>query len=244
MTRTLTQRVSAAAHADLPYANPLSDVQMASLVAWVVARAPATLLDIGCGAGVFSISVASTFPAKILAIDLDVSRARAAAAVKTLAGYVEFWEGPMREVAVSRYDAVVCVGSSHALGSPREALKQCRELLNSDGVLVYADLVWTSPPTSEYLSFLGCEEGHYWHRAEGPDVFRQAGLKIDQEIVASTESWLAYEEAVLLGRRRFSESLPDGEKQVVLSNAETWSAMYALHGRACLGFVSYVARLA
>jgi hypothetical protein len=60
--------------------------------------------------------------------------------------------------------------------------------------------------------------------------------------VASPDSWLAYERAVLFGRRGFAESLSDNERQSALSRAEEWFSMYELHGQSCLGFVAYVAR--
>lgn len=55
---SLKDRTSAAAHRDIPHANPLSAAQLESLAKLVAASEPSTALEIGCGCFGFTAHVA------------------------------------------------------------------------------------------------------------------------------------------------------------------------------------------
>ncbi|MFM1805103.1 MAG: hypothetical protein RL136_1982, partial [Planctomycetota bacterium] len=142
-------RVSAAAHAEISHANPLSPAQMAQLAEWAAQWAPATAIDIGCGPGSFSIGLATRCPVRVRAIDPNphfLERARLEARSATLLGSIDFLERSLREDEGGCFDVVVCLGSSGAVGSPREALLRCKQLLSRTGVIVFADLAWRCEP--------------------------------------------------------------------------------------------------
>jgi cyclopropane fatty-acyl-phospholipid synthase-like methyltransferase len=238
-------QVSAAAHQDIPHANPLSEAQMAELADWTVRWQPLTAIDIGCGPGSFSVALAARAPVHIRAIDLNaafVERGRMAARNAQLAGHIEFLERPLQEDEGDPFDLVVCIGSSGAVGSPRDALVRCKELLASNGTLVFAELVWATPPSSEFLSFLGIDSDYYWRQSEVEQVFAQVGMTLQHRCDASTSSWARYERAVLDGRLKLADSLPNDVADSLRRRATLWYDSFEKHGRFQFGFSAYVAR--
>ncbi len=208
-------RVTAAAHAEISHANPLSSAQMAQLAEWATQWAPATAIDIGCGPGSFSIL-----------------------------GSIDFLERTLREDEGGCFDVVVCLGSSGAVGSPREALLRCKRLLSRTGVLVFADLVWRCEPPRDFASFLGVDESFLWLQSDAERVFAESGLSVVHQCQASADSWESYETAVLAGRLRLADAMDSKEGEALRRRATSWFAMYEAYGRACLGFHASVARLA
>ena len=238
-------QISAAAHEKVPHANPLSQDQMAKLAAQAVRGSPATAIDIGCGPGAFSAGLASRAPVCVLAIDLNhlfLERARLTAKSTALIGSIAFSERPMQSDESSEFDVVVCIGSSGAIGSPRQALKKCKNLMSPKGVLVFADLVWTVEPAEAFLSFLGIERDYYWFASAGESVFTQCELSIEYECEASRSSWEHYERTVLDGRLSLAAHLPPEENEALRNRATTWYENFENHGRSQLGFNAYVAR--
>lgn len=240
-------RVSAAAHAEVAHANPLSPAQMTQLVEWATQWAPATAIDIGCGPGSFSLGLAARCPVRVRAIDPNghfLERARLEARDATLLGSIDFLERPLREDEGGCFDVVVCIGSSGAVGAPREALLRCKQLLSETGVVVFADLVWKCRPPRDFLAFLGVDESFYWLRSDSEAAFSDIGLTAVHRCEASPDSWESYENAVLAGRLRLADALDATDGEALRRRATTWYAMYTAHGRDCLGFDAYVARLA
>ena len=237
--------VSAAAHESVPHANPLSVTQMAELADWATRRQPSGAIDIGCGPGSFSVALASRTSVNVRAIDLNpafIERGKSTARGAILAGKIEFLERALQEDEGGPFDLVVCIGSSGAMGTPREALLRCKRLLAFNGTLVFAELVWTTQPSEEFLAFLGIDSAYYWLQSGGEQVFAQRGLSLDHQCEASRESWEKYELAVLDGRLKLAASLADDAGESVRSRARVWYANFEKHGRLHFGFNAYVAR--
>jgi len=241
----LQQRVSAAAHAKLPHANPLSPGQIQSLIQSVLAVGPTTALDVGCGPGAIAIALATQAPIEVAAVDqnpLFIQRARTAAASVDLVGSITFIEGDVRDHMDQKFDAVICMGSSHALGIPRQALETVRSLLTPDGVTLIGEVVWAAPPPQPYLSFLGITEDFYWAQTEGVAVLGESGLELVAEVFPTEQSWQDYERAVLEGRLSLATMLPAEDARATKERAETWFETFEKYGRHVMGFAGYVAR--
>lgn len=244
MTLSLVQRVSVAAHRDLPHANPLSPTQFDALVQAIAKERPRTVLDIGCGWGSFAFALAESCETSILAVDINsefLARAKSLAIGRTLIGHIEFRDVAGEELTDERYDAVVCVGASQAFGTPLEALGRCSAMVNQSGTLLFADMVWTAEPAHEFLEFLGADRSTFWLQSEAEAAFATAGLVIRQQEVTSASSWQAYEDAIHRGRLRFADTLNAMEADEVRSRAVKWSDSWRRWGQHCLGFVAYIA---
>lgn len=244
MNPSLRERMSAAAHAGLPHANPLSVMQIRTMVDEVAARKPRTALDIGCGPGSLSLMLAQRCPVNVLAIDVNpdfLERARRAASDSTLPGRVVFSQQAASELGEKAFDAVICIGASHAFGTPAEAVSRCAGLLNPGGTLLFAELAWKSAPPEQFLAFLGCDKSFYWRDEGSPAPFVSSGLRIRKVERASASSWEKYEDAVHRGRLAFAATLPPEEARQVREVAKSWSDAYARWGKPCLGFTAYLA---
>lgn len=238
-------QVTAAAHQRIPHANPLSEAQMMELADWAVRWQPSTAIDIGCGPGSFSVALAARASVSIRAIDLNAAfleRGKSTARTTLLVGNIEFLERPLQEDEGEPFDLVVCIGSSGAVGSPRDALHRCKELLAPGGTLVFAELAWTTQPAEEFVSFLGIESAFYWLQSEGQQVFAQCGLSLHYQCEASASSWEDYERAVLEGRLKLAASLSADVAESLRSRACSWHRSFEQYGRLCFGFNAYVAR--
>ncbi len=128
----------------LSFNAPLSDGRCDAIVARLAAARPASVLDLGCGWGELLLRLAAALPeARCRGVDTDdtlLARARDQMARRGLeAAFENLAAGEVTEPA----DLVVCVGSSHALGtSPAEALPRLRELVRPGGRLLYGDGTW------------------------------------------------------------------------------------------------------
>jgi cyclopropane fatty-acyl-phospholipid synthase-like methyltransferase len=238
------QQLSSEAHRLLPHANPLSVDQMSDLLDVALAQRPRTALEVGCGAGEFSIELAKRQDVHVIALDTNpyaLERAVAVASTTRLVGTVEFRQSPATEFTGEPVDLLVCIGSSHAFGTPRQALQALRGLLKPSGTLVFADLCWSAKPSPKYLQYLETSEGDYWMVEEAETVFAEAGLKVKVNIVASADSWARYEAGVLRGRLEFAKALPPDQAAEISETSTEWYLAYEEHGRHCLGFSAFVA---
>lgn len=243
MNTLSAEQISAVAHEALPHANPLSVEQMGQLVELAIAKHPRTALDIGCGPGAFSLGLAQRAAIQITALDINpyfLARAREAASRKPLMGVVSFEHMQANEYHGEPVDLVACIGSSHALGTPREAVMRAAGNLRPGGSLIFADLVWTMPPPAEFLAFLDISDDLYWHADDSAAVFAAAGLVVTAEVRASSDSWNAYERTILGARQALAHTLTKEQEDTLRLRAENWFEAYERYGQHCLGFAAYV----
>lgn len=236
--------VSAAAHAQLPHANPLAPEQMDELVARVAPRRPRTALDIGCGPGAFAVTLAREASVRVRAVEpngLFVERGREAAGRSTLKGGVDFEQRALRDDEGLRFDAVICIGASSAIGTLDEALQRCHGLMAEGGVLVFADLVWSAEPPPEFLAFLGGDTGAMWRREDAAARFASRGLRVEWSCSASAAAWSRYERAVLAGRLELADRVGGEAGAALRERARAWFRAFEAHGSACFGFDAFVA---
>ena len=103
----------------------------------------ARVLDIGCGFGWSSVSIARAFPAaRIDGVDLDAASIDAARAVAEQAGVDERVRFDVRDAASlagAGYDVVTMFEMLHDLAHPVDALRAAREALAPGGVVLVAD---------------------------------------------------------------------------------------------------------
>jgi ubiquinone/menaquinone biosynthesis C-methylase UbiE len=105
---------------------------------------PARVLDLGCGLGTSSITLAQGYPRVIVhGVDLDeksVTEARAAAAAAGVADRVTFATGDAAcQQAPDTYDLITLFETLHDLADPVATLQAARSALAEDGSVLVAD---------------------------------------------------------------------------------------------------------
>ncbi|WP_210402513.1 MerR family transcriptional regulator [Thioclava sp. F28-4] len=124
--------------------------------------APETILEIGCGPGMATMTLAGATAARITATDtaevaLDKLRARIAA--RGLNDRIEVQTVDMAAIPTPTrpWDVIWSEGSAYILGVEK-ALADWRALLRPGGVLVVSDMVWrTDKPEDEVVAFWAAE---------------------------------------------------------------------------------------
>jgi DNA-binding transcriptional MerR regulator/ubiquinone/menaquinone biosynthesis C-methylase UbiE len=117
--------------------------------------APATILEIGCGPGMATMTLAGAGAARILATDTDedaLDRLRRRLALENLCDRVEVRNIDMARLPASTrpWDVIWAEGSAYILGVER-ALRDWRPLLRPGGALVFSDMVWRTDDPPEAL---------------------------------------------------------------------------------------------
>lgn len=91
------------------------------------------------------------------------------------------------------FDAVLCVGASHAFGGLSGTLAAVRRSLQPGGCVLLGDAVWEAAPTPEALEALGAEAGDFPSLAEFVDESRKAGFEPVQGHISTLAEWDQYE---------------------------------------------------
>jgi len=152
----------------------------------VVASLPVTprrILEVGCGNGVATLTLAQQSSARITAIDTDEGalerlRARANAAhvddrVDTLC--LDMAKLPQLKEA---FDVIWAEGSAYIVGVER-ALEAWRTLLEPAGVLVFSDMVWrTETPPDDLRTFWASEYPAMTHVPVRLSQAKRAGYRV------------------------------------------------------------------
>ncbi len=169
---------------------PLGRSRVDELVDFVAVNG-SSVVDLGCGAGALVIELATRLPGlRGHGIDLapaPVERARASAARSGLADRVRFSLGDVTTVTTPA-DVAICIGSTHAFGSPTVALEAILPLGTSAAIV--ADGVWSAEPTAEHREMFG-------HLPDGEDALaglaRSAGWTVAGQGRSSVEEWDEFE---------------------------------------------------
>lgn len=108
------------------------------------ANPPARVLDLGCGLGASSITLAQAYPrVRVLGVDLDeesIAEAREAAARAGVADRVSFVVGDAAEPRHGEtYDLVTVFEALHDMGDPEGTLRAARAVLADGGSVFVAD---------------------------------------------------------------------------------------------------------
>lgn len=234
---------SAIAHRWHPVAAPVSDATLHRLVARLgpVER----VLDLGCGFGEWLHAVLEAAPGA-RGIGVDTSRpaldgARDRAAARGLTGRVAFEEADAAGYAEQGFDAVLCVGASHALGGLAGTLEAVRAHLRPGGRVLLGEGFWDGEPTPSAMSALGAEPGELADLPGLVEAARGAGYEPGYGHVSSAEEWDDYEWSWTgaLTEWALTEAGPEDRRSALAmagTHREEWLAGY----RGQLGFLTVV----
>jgi SAM-dependent methyltransferase len=187
--------VSRIAHGDLPLFNPLSERDLDEAIELLDLGRGSRVLDVACGNAEVLRRIAARWDVEGVGYDRDaelIEQARARAPELRL----EVSEEP----PPGRFDLVVCVASSHALGGFPAALPRLGELAD---VVLLGEGYWRREPSPEYLEALGGASSD--ELADYVGLFKAAadsGLVPLWSCVAGERDWDRYEWTQVLNADR------------------------------------------
>jgi SAM-dependent methyltransferase len=200
------------AHRHLRFMNALSQQRADGLVAFLIEGLDdGTVLDAGCGWAELLLQVVAASPhSRGVGIDLDagaLAHGRALADERGLAERVSLVEGDVKAHAPDRVDAVICSGASHVWAEPVDgapmdytgALTAIRERLPRGGRAVYAEGIWSAPPTPAAVAPLGGSPDELVFLPDLVDLAVAAGFEVAGVAEASPDEWDDFESGYTAG---------------------------------------------
>jgi ubiquinone/menaquinone biosynthesis C-methylase UbiE len=205
-----------------------------------------SILDIGCGAGVQTLTLAHHLAGHILAVDnhqpfLDALKTRAEAA--ELRASVECRLADMRTLTFpdGSFDLVWAEGSIYIMGFAA-GLARVRPFLKPGGYAVFSDMVWlTDNPPAEAVTFFA---------AEYPDMMKAAAVRslatssqyslVDSFPVGVEDHWKTYYEPMREQVRLIRDARADSpEAQELCASLQKEIDIYSAYSSS-FGYVFFI----
>ena len=234
---------SAIAHRWHPVAAPVSDANLQRLLTRLgpVER----VLDLGCGFGEWLFAALEAAPGAT-GVGVDTSRpaldeARGRAERRGLTDRVVFEEAEAASYDGGGFDAVLCVGATHAFGGLVGTLDAVRGHLAPGGRVLLGEGFWDGDPSPQAMSALGAAPGELPDLSGLVEASRAAGWEPGYGHVSSAEEWDDYEwswtgSLTAWALTEAAETDRASALQIACTHREEWLAGY----RGQLGFVTVV----
>lgn len=239
-------KLSHIAHGDHPIAAPLSVRSVQHVIERAKLQTNAKVLDIGCGEGAWVIQVLQSSPtANAVALDLSeyaVEATRTGGLHARVADRLTVHHGAaMGFDSDERFDAVFCVGATHAFGGLSETLAGVVKWLAPGGVLILGEGFWAKDPTEQALRSLDAREDDFASLSVLVARLDAAGWTPVYAHVSCEDEWDEYEWSWTGTLARWSFAHPDDPlateaRSLSRSHREAWLNGY----RGVLGFVTFV----
>jgi SAM-dependent methyltransferase len=234
---------SAIAHRWHPVAAPVSDANLHRLLTRLgpVDR----VLDLGCGFGEWLLAALQAAP-QATGVGVDTSgpaleEARRRAAERGLTDRVTFEEAEAASYEGGGFDAVLCVGATHAFGGLAGTLAAVREHLAPGGRVLLGEGFWDGDPSPQAMSALGAEPGELPDLTGLVETARVAGWEPGYGHVSSAEEWDDYEWSWTGSLTAWAlTEAGDADRTSALSIAGTHREEWLAGYRGQLGFLTLV----
>ena len=237
------QQLSAIAHRDHPIAAPVSAASLDRLLRRAALPEGARVLDLGCGAGEWSLR-ALELVASARADGVDISphagaSANAAAVGRGLADRLTLHTMPGDAFTPAEpYDLALCVGSTHAFGGLAETMDMLARFVRPGGLALVGEGYWERTPAPEIAEAVG----EYPDLAGTVERAESKGWLTVYAHVSDLAEWDEYEWSWTgtLARWAADNPGPDGEQAlaVMREHRDLWLGGY----RGALGFVTLLLR--
>jgi len=235
-------RFSKIGHGDLEYWNPISRQGLEQALSHLELHSDSLILDVGCGRARVLLDLIEQNGAQGIGVDPHsgaMDHANAEALHRGLGERAELKQQDFtrEEFQEQKFDLILCIGSSHAVGTSSEAIEAFAGLLKTGGHLLLGEGYWKQTPPQDYLDFLGCKEEELLpHQATGKlGIVHNLSCISDRE--TTQEEWDAYEGTYAANLFAFVEANPeDPEASSCYERIHAWHQSFLKHGRDALGF--------
>lgn len=244
-------RFSSIAHATHTICNPISSDATDEAIQRLGLAPSSRVVDIGAGKGEMLARIAERTGASCIAVEKSPRMAQSCRtrAARLTRGSVEViekdagvWLASHKASGAQPFDAALCIGSTHALGSFDETIDVLRRLVRVGGSVVLGEGYWQREPAPEYLTALGATRDDYATHQGNIDRINAMGLSVTWHAMASSADWAEYEWRYLWNVERFAnDNAADLDREAMLGRARGWHEIVEKWGRTTLGFGLYVA---
>ncbi len=141
----------------------------------------------------------------------------------------------------ARFDAVLCIGASHAVGTPREAPGRLVQLLAPGGALLLGEGYWRSEPAPEYLAVLGATADDFTDHTGNRELGSEVGLTCVHAVETSAQDFERYERRHARSLEAWIAAHPeDPDAPAIAQRVTAWQLAWRQWGRDTLGFGIYL----
>lgn len=246
------QRYSFIAHGQMAYCNPVSPAALEACFLPLPLTAGSVVLDIGAGKAAMLVDLVRRFGCRAVAVEsapLFADEAERRVEAEKVAHRITIVRGDagayVRSPPPGSFDAVLCIGASHALGGLSGALASARRLLKPGGHAIVGEGYWKRPPCPEYLAALGgASEDEMKTHAGTVEACIDAGFTPLHAAVASDADWDSYEWGYYRNVQEHLRMHPDDpDADAMRKQSAEWLRTFLAWGRDTLGFGLYVLRM-
>jgi ubiquinone/menaquinone biosynthesis C-methylase UbiE len=230
--------------------RPISEQKVNLLISILNVKSTGKVIDIGCGDGEFLARVQKSSGAECLGLDIDpscIKRAKHKAQQQNLAEKLCFQLADVQEAQLDKniFELAICIGSTHAFGQGKvaysNALRQMRELVKPNGLILVGEGYWKQKPDQEYLDFIGEPVGVYNNHEENIQLAESLGLTPLDATISNQDEWDHFEWCFKMKAQRAVIAEPDNEKAIKkLNGVQKWNKYYRKFGRTTMGFGFYL----
>jgi cyclopropane fatty-acyl-phospholipid synthase-like methyltransferase len=201
---------------------------------------------VGCGNASFLLDLLAAVQARGVGVDTNpefIAAATGAARERGLSERAEFVNARLQDTIymAERFDAVICIGSSQAVGSLAGAFAWAWTVLAPGGGALFADGYWKRSPEPKYLKALGAAEDEMTTHAGNAARAREAGFRVLSTLTSNDDEWDEYEGRYCAAMERYVDAHPDDpDAGAMAARIRDWHDAYLRWGRDTLGFGFYV----
>ncbi|MFJ2987591.1 SAM-dependent methyltransferase [Collimonas sp. NPDC087041] len=240
-------KFSTIAHTDHRYCSPLSAAKAEGLLRSLRLTPYALVLDAGCGKAALLRDLLALAPVRGVGVDINPSFL-AEAKQEWLAQHpadtrLTLIDSPVEQYAcpADGYDAILCIGSSHAFGGFDACLDTSMKWLKPGGLLLVGEGYWKQPASDAYLAVLGATRDELCGHAENAARGVARGFAMLRSATSNDDEWDDYEGTYCHAVMRYVASRPnDPDAEGFRKRIQDWHAAYLQWGRATLGFGYYL----
>ncbi|MEO6919634.1 MAG: class I SAM-dependent methyltransferase [Collimonas sp.] len=183
------------AHSGHHYCSPLSPDKAAELLAALQLPLDALVLDAGCGKAGLLRDLLKSQPVRGVGVDINPH---------FLAEAADAWaasnpgderltlidsKAEHHSLPANGYDAILCVGSTHALGGFERCLAIFKQWLKPGGTLLMGEGYWKQGPSDKYLAVLGATEDELTSHAENAERAVAHGYRLRAMAASGDNEW-------------------------------------------------------